>query len=97
MTANAFPIRIDSLFYREASLAYHTGAHEHRVHQWIYCMHGGMTVSINGSFFELHPEESIVIPPKFLSAEPLTSNTIAVTHQGAVDLASLSVKLNGRV
>ena len=30
MTANAFPIRIDSLFYREASLAYHTGAHEHR-------------------------------------------------------------------
>ena len=64
MTANAFPIRIDSLFYREASLAYHTGAHEHRVHQWIYCMHGGMTVSINGSFFELHPEESIVIPPK---------------------------------
>lgn len=64
MTANAFPIRIDSLFYREASLAYHTGAHEHRVHQWLFCMHGGMTVSINGSFFELHPEESIVIPPK---------------------------------
>ena len=64
MTANAFPIRIDSLFYREAGLAYHTGAHEHRVHQWIYCMHGGMTISINGSFFELHPEESLIIPPK---------------------------------
>ena len=64
MTANSFPIRIDSLFYREASLAYHTGAHEHRVHQWFFCLHGGMTIAVNGTFFELHPEESLVIPPK---------------------------------
>jgi AraC-like DNA-binding protein len=64
MTANAFPIRIDSLFYREANLAYHTGAHEHRVHQWFFCLHGGMTIAVNGTFFELHPEESLIIPPK---------------------------------
>ena len=64
MTANSFPIRIDSLFYREAGLAYHTGAHEHRVHQWIFCLHGGLTIAVNGSFHELHPEESLLIPPK---------------------------------
>jgi AraC-like DNA-binding protein len=64
MTANAFPIRIDSLFYREAGLAYHTGAHEHRVHQWFFCLHGGMTIAVNGTFHELHPEESLIIPPR---------------------------------
>ncbi|KAH7105896.1 glycoside hydrolase family 44-domain-containing protein [Auriculariales sp. MPI-PUGE-AT-0066] len=39
---------------------------------------------------------SIVIEPKFLSAEPLTSNTIAVTTQGAVDLSTVKVTLAGK-
>ncbi|EJD41439.1 hypothetical protein AURDEDRAFT_186585 [Auricularia subglabra TFB-10046 SS5] len=37
---------------------------------------------------------SIVIEPKFLSAEPLASNIIAVTTQGAVDFSSVKVTLN---
>ncbi|KAJ7078814.1 glycoside hydrolase family 44-domain-containing protein [Mycena crocata] len=40
--------------------------------------------------------ESIVIPPLFLSAEPLAVNTIAVTTQGDVDFSTLSVSLNGK-
>ncbi|RDX55250.1 hypothetical protein OH76DRAFT_1339899 [Lentinus brumalis] len=36
----------------------------------------------------------IIVTPKFLSAEPLAGNVIAVTHQGAVDLSQVSVKLN---
>ncbi|KAJ7107820.1 glycoside hydrolase family 44-domain-containing protein [Mycena epipterygia] len=40
--------------------------------------------------------QSIVIPPLFLSAEPIAANTIAVTTQGAVDLSTLEVTLNGQ-
>ena len=40
---------------------------------------------------------SIIIEPKFLSAEPLTSNTIVATTQGAVDFSTLKVTLNGKV
>ncbi|KAJ7085167.1 glycoside hydrolase family 44-domain-containing protein [Mycena belliarum] len=40
--------------------------------------------------------ESIVIPPRFLSAEPIAANTIAVTTQGDVDFTKLSVSLNGK-
>ncbi|KAG8841405.1 hypothetical protein FRB96_007780, partial [Tulasnella sp. 330] len=36
----------------------------------------------------------IVVPPLFLSAEPLGQNLIAVTTQGAVDLTQLKVTLN---
>lgn len=41
--------------------------------------------------------ESIVIPPLFLSAEPLAANTIAVTTQGDVDFSTFAVSLNGQV
>ncbi|KZV87503.1 hypothetical protein EXIGLDRAFT_773572 [Exidia glandulosa HHB12029] len=37
---------------------------------------------------------SIVIEPKFLSAEPLANNIIAVTTQGAVDFSTVKVTLN---
>ncbi|KAF8197757.1 glycoside hydrolase family 44-domain-containing protein [Mycena galopus ATCC 62051] len=40
--------------------------------------------------------QEIIIPPLFLSAEPLAANTIAVTTQGAVDFSTLSVELNGK-
>lgn len=41
--------------------------------------------------------QSIVIPPIFLSAEPIGANTIAVTTQGAVDFSTLEVTMNGQV
>ncbi|KAH8084875.1 glycoside hydrolase family 44-domain-containing protein [Cristinia sonorae] len=40
--------------------------------------------------------DSIVIAPKFLSAEPIGANVIAVTGQGAIDFTTLQVKLNGK-
>ncbi|KAJ7834908.1 glycoside hydrolase family 44-domain-containing protein [Mycena olivaceomarginata] len=40
--------------------------------------------------------ESIIIPPLFLSAEPLAANTIAVTTQGDVDFSTFAVSLNGQ-
>ncbi|KAF7977906.1 hypothetical protein HWV62_2470 [Athelia sp. TMB] len=39
---------------------------------------------------------SIVTAPEFLSAEPLANNIIAVTTQGAVNLSSVAVTLNGK-
>jgi hypothetical protein len=41
--------------------------------------------------------DSITIPPKFLSAEPLAQNVIAVTTQGAVNFSAVSVTLNNAV
>ncbi|KAJ7752639.1 glycoside hydrolase family 44-domain-containing protein [Mycena metata] len=40
--------------------------------------------------------ESIIIPPLFLSAEPLAANTLAVTTQGDVDFSTFAVSLNGK-
>ncbi|KAJ6540491.1 glycoside hydrolase family 44-domain-containing protein [Mycena capillaripes] len=40
--------------------------------------------------------ESIIIPPLFLSAEPLAANTIAVTTQGDVDFSTFAVSFNGQ-
>ncbi|KAG8824630.1 hypothetical protein FRC17_009065 [Serendipita sp. 399] len=37
---------------------------------------------------------SIVVKPLFLSAEPIGNNIVAVTSQGAVDWANVTVKLN---
>ncbi len=64
MTANAFPIRIDSLAYREADTAYRTGVHQQRAYQWLICLHGGITASVDGKSHELHPEESLLVPPR---------------------------------
>ena len=41
--------------------------------------------------------DSIVVEPKFLSAEPLGTNVIAVTGQGDIDYSSIKVKQNGKV
>ncbi|KAF9053081.1 glycoside hydrolase family 44-domain-containing protein [Panaeolus papilionaceus] len=38
----------------------------------------------------------IVVTPKFLSAEPLTNNVVAVTTSGKVDLSDIHVFLNGK-
>ncbi|KIJ28440.1 glycoside hydrolase family 44 protein [Sphaerobolus stellatus SS14] len=53
----------------------------------------------NGAVYHVDNLElvsEIVVTPEFLSAEPLTSNLIALTTQGAVDLSTVKVKLNGK-
>ncbi|KAF7436217.1 hypothetical protein PC9H_003045 [Pleurotus ostreatus] len=40
--------------------------------------------------------ESIVIEPKFLSAEPLTNDIVAITTVGDVDFSQVAVNLNGQ-
>ncbi|TCD68984.1 hypothetical protein EIP91_009206 [Steccherinum ochraceum] len=40
--------------------------------------------------------DSIVVPPLFLSAEPIGANVISVTGQGDIDYTTLQVKLNGK-
>ncbi|KJA27031.1 glycoside hydrolase family 44 protein [Hypholoma sublateritium FD-334 SS-4] len=52
----------------------------------------------NGAFYHIDNivlVEEIVIPPLFLSAEPILDHIVAVTTQGAVDLSTISVSLNG--
>jgi AraC-like DNA-binding protein len=60
---SGLPLRIEALFYREAGLDYHVDAHSHRIHQWFFCLHGGLTISVDGVFHELRPEDSLIIPP----------------------------------
>ncbi|KAJ6483211.1 glycoside hydrolase family 44-domain-containing protein [Mycena sanguinolenta] len=53
----------------------------------------------NGDFYHIDNifvVQQIIIPPLFLSAEPLAANTIAVTTQGAVDFSAFTVSLNGK-
>ncbi|KAK7688489.1 hypothetical protein QCA50_008027 [Cerrena zonata] len=40
--------------------------------------------------------DSIVVEPKFLSAEPIGTNTIAVTGQGDIDFSKVTAQLNGK-
>jgi AraC-like DNA-binding protein len=57
------PIRIDRLAYKEAGLDYHFDEHSHPNTQWFLCVFGGMTIAIDDTMYELHPEESILIAP----------------------------------
>jgi AraC-like DNA-binding protein len=63
MTGPTLPIEPVAMFYREADLAYHVDAHRHTVHQIFICVHGGMTVAIDGVPFELKPDEAVIVPP----------------------------------
>lgn len=63
MTVSGLPLRLEALFYREAGLDYHVAPHSHRIHQWFFLLHGGMTISVDGVFHELHAEDSLIIPP----------------------------------
>jgi len=60
---SSLPLRLDALFYREAGRDYHVGPHSHGIHQWFFLLHGGMTISVDGVFHELHPQDSLIIPP----------------------------------
>ncbi|KAI0821497.1 glycoside hydrolase family 44-domain-containing protein [Irpex lacteus] len=53
----------------------------------------------NGAVYHLDNIElltSITVTPEILSAEPIASNTIAVTTQGNVDVSTLAVTLNNK-
>lgn len=60
---SGLPLRLEALFYRKAGLDYHVAPHSHGIHQWFFLLHGGMTISVDGDFHELHAEDSLIIPP----------------------------------
>ncbi|MBA3686654.1 MAG: AraC family transcriptional regulator [Planctomycetes bacterium] len=64
--STSFPIRIETLFYREAGLDYYVAPHAHRIHQWFFCLHGGMTITVEGVPHQLQPEDSLIIAPNAL-------------------------------
>lgn len=43
------------------------------------------------------PTKEITITPEILSVEPVTSNVVAVTTKGEVDLSTVGIILNGKV
>lgn len=56
-------IRIRTLFVRQAPARHRVQPHRHDVTQWYHCLHGGMTVAIDGRTFDLHGGDSVVVPP----------------------------------
>lgn len=63
MAVDLGPLRIETLFYREADLHLHVERHAHRVHQWYCCVHGRMEVTLDDQRFSLQPEESLLVRP----------------------------------
>ncbi|MBA2482169.1 MAG: helix-turn-helix domain-containing protein [Planctomycetes bacterium] len=57
------PIRITSLYYKEADRSYYFGPHAHSVHQWYVCLHGGMTITLDGRRIDLGAEQSLLVKP----------------------------------
>ncbi len=58
------PVLFDvGLFYKEAGPNYHFAAHRHRTWQWFLCVHGDMTIAIDGVPCALAPEQSVLVPP----------------------------------
>lgn len=57
------PLRIETLFYREADLHLYVERHAHRVHQWYCCIHGRLDISLGEQEFSLEPEQSIIVRP----------------------------------
>ena len=63
MPVDLGPLRIETLFYREAGRHLFVERHAHRVHQWYCCIHGRLDIGIDGAQLELHPEESVLVRP----------------------------------
>ena len=57
------PVGDVSLFYKEAGPNYHFAAHRHRTWQWFVCVHGDMTIAIDGVPHALGPEQSVLVAP----------------------------------
>ncbi|MBA3847137.1 MAG: cupin domain-containing protein, partial [Planctomycetes bacterium] len=54
---------IHSLYYKEATRAYSTALHSHRMQQWFVCVHGGMDVAVDGVAHPLGPGDSLFVTP----------------------------------
>ena len=63
MAVDLGPLRIETLFYREADLHLYVEKHAHRVHQWYCCIHGRLDVTLGENRFALQPEQSLVVRP----------------------------------
>jgi hypothetical protein len=95
--AARYPLRIEGLFYKEAGLQYHYAAHVHRATQWFVCIHGGMTVAIDGVVHQLGPEDSLLVPPR-ASREPWCRGRAPGYINGTFhDLGLGTAAIHGRV
>ena len=63
MPVDLGPLRIDTLFYREADLYLYVEKHAHRVHQWYCCIHGRLDIRLGEQVFALEPEQSLLVKP----------------------------------
>ncbi len=63
MSVYRYPIRLTTIWYKEASRSYTSGAHVHRVHQWYCLLRGSIKSTIDGETFLLRPGESLIIRP----------------------------------
>jgi AraC-like DNA-binding protein len=63
VAAHGPPIRVSDVSYKETDLSYDIKPHIHRIHQWYICLHGGMTIPVDGVTHELHPEQSLIVAP----------------------------------
>ncbi len=94
MPADPLPIRIDALFYREADRSYRIAPHMHRIHQWYVLLHGGVNIILDGQVIELHPEQSIVMPPGAMREihcrQKAPGYLVAVFESLGIDLAPVT-------
>ena len=63
MAVDLGPLRIETLFYREADLHLYVERHAHRVHQWYCCIHGQVEITLGDRQIFLQPEESLLVCP----------------------------------
>ena len=56
-------LRIQLCFYREAAPAFHVAEHRYDIHQWYVCLHGKLSVHLDGNEQVLGPEQSVVVRP----------------------------------
>jgi AraC-like DNA-binding protein len=91
---DALPLRVDSLFYREADRAYLVAPHVHRVHQWYVLLHGGVDMVIGERTIALHPEQSVVVPPGAVRSPRCRAKApgylVAIVECVGLDLAPIS-------
>lgn len=56
-------LRLVEAVYRERDPAFRFPRHVHDVHQWFFCMHGGLALTVDGVEHELGPDDSLLIAP----------------------------------
>lgn len=63
MSISLGPLRIDTLFYREADLHLYVEKHAHYVLEWYCCIHGRLDIVLDGQLYALQPEQSLIVRP----------------------------------